>query len=172
MNLKVNFFAQIYNREPTRKESCFGINDAFEESDNQGMAYTTTEGSRNDWNAIVENTECKDITFLPLDHNIVLHPKSGEIYSLCDGMLYNSEWIAFVELKNVRIGWIEKSISQIRSTIELFCANHDYKVIKHRVAYAANKRHPFFHVSYKVEMNEFHSRTHFRLLIQNNITVK
>ena len=57
MNLKVNFFATLYNREPTRKDSCFGINDAIEESNNQGMAYTTTQGTRDDWNAIVENTK-------------------------------------------------------------------------------------------------------------------
>ena len=109
---------------------------------------------------------------MPLDHNIIIRSKSGETYSLCDGMLYNSDWIAFVELKVVGNGWIEKSISQLRSAIELFCANHDYKGIKHRVAYAANKKHPSFHFSHRVQMNEFHSKTHFRLLIQNNITVK
>ena len=172
MNFKVNFFASIYNRETARNDINFGINDAIEEKDHQGMAYTTTDKNNEGWNAVVDNPEGKEVIFTPLDHNIVIHPKTGEILSLCDGMLHHSEWIAFVELKVVDKNWIEKSISQLQSAISLFCANHDHLKYRFREAYAANRKHPCFHYSHKVQMNEFHSKTHFRLLIQNRITVK
>lgn len=176
MNLKANFFASVYQREQVRTDACFGINDAFEESENndKGMAYTTIDGTREGWNAIVENPDCKDVTLTPLDHNIIIHPTPSETYSLCDCMLYNKEWIAFVELKIKGSGdsWIQKMISQLQSTIDLFCANHDYHNYRFRVAYAANKKHPSFHYSHRIQMNEFRNKTHFRLLITNKIVVK
>ena len=70
MNLKVNFFASVYQKERVRTDACFGINDAIEELSYQGVAYTTINGTCKDWNAIVENPGCKEVRFTPLDHNI------------------------------------------------------------------------------------------------------
>lgn len=100
--------------------------------------------------------------------------ESGEeTYSLCDGMLSRGlEFLAFVELKVRQGDWIQHNIEQLESAIKLFCENHDYRAFKHREAYAANRKHPSYHYSHKVQMNEFHSRTKFRLLIQNTIIVR
>lgn len=173
MALKVDFFASDYQREQPRKDSCFGINDGVQQNGEEDAAYTTTDDAEKPWNAVVENKACHEVQFTPLDHHIVIHPMPSETYSLCDGMLFRGkEWLAFVELKVQKGDWIKHNIEQLESTIKLFCENHNYRDFSHREAYAANRKHPSYHFSHKVQMNEFHNRTKFRLLIQNTITVK
>ncbi len=173
MALKVDFFAPCYQREHPRNSSVFGINDSVQQNGEDGIAYTTTDEAIRPWNAVVENKEQHEVQFTPLDHNIVIHSVPSETYSLCDGMLRRGqEWLAFAELKVQQGDWIQHNINQLESTIKLFCENHDYRAFQHREAYAANRKHPSYHFSHKVQMNEFHSRTKFRLLIQNTIIVK
>lgn len=120
--MKVDFFALDYQQEQPRSSSTFGINDGVQQDGKEGMAYTTTDGTASSWNAVVENKGKYEVSFTPLDHNVIIHPVPSETYSLCDGMLHRAQvWLAF---------------------------------------------------SHKVQMNEFHSRTKFRLLIQNTIQVK
>lgn len=168
----VDFFAEVNQKEKPRRDILFGINDGVEEGNKEGYAYTTTKGETSTWNAVIENKEALEIRFLPLDHNIVIHPTSDDTYSLCDGMLYHTSWVAFVELKIKRSAWISDNIEQLRSTIELFKANHDTEKYKYRFAYAANRKFPRFNLSHKRDMQEFHQKTGFRLLIQNTIEVK
>ena len=173
MALKVNFFATIYQRELPRRDSVFGINDGVQQNGIESMAYTTTNDTEKPWNAVVENKDGDEVMFTPLDQNIIIHPVPSETYSLCDGMLHSGQdWLAFVELKVQKENWIQHNIEQLKSTIKLFCENHDYGAYRHREAFAANVKHPSYHFSHKVQMNEFHSKTKFRLLIQNKITVK
>lgn len=171
--MKVNFFAPVYQREQVRKDAEFGLNDGIQLNGEEGMAYSTTDEAEKPWNACVKNTESHEVKFLPLDHNIIIHPAPSETYSLCDGMLWHDkEWLAFVELKVRGGGWIQNNIDQLQSTIGLFNENHDYKTFRHREAYAANRKHPAYHYSHKVQMNEFRSKTKFRLIIQSTIVVK
>lgn len=173
MELRIDLFAQEHQRELPRNDAFFGVNDGVQLNGEEGMAYSTTDECSKPWNAQVNNPNCHQVQFTPLDHNIVLHPSPSETHSLCDGMLcHGQEWLAFVELKVVGEGWIQHNIDQLESTISLFHANHDYRQFQHREAYAANRKHPSYHFSHKVQMNEFHSRTKFRLLIQNTIIVK
>ena len=173
MSLKVNFFAQEYQCEKPRRDIAFGLNDGIQQNEKGGMAYSTTDDADKPWNASVNNTESFEVLFTPLDHNIIIHPVLSETYSLCDGMLQRgNEWLAFVELKVRGEGWIQENIDQLTSTIELFHENHDFRTFRHREAYAANRKHPLYHYSHKVQMNEFRSQTKFRLIIQNNINVK
>ena len=173
MNLKVNFFATEHQCEQPRCELSFGVNDGVQQNGEESRAYTTTEGNSRRWNAIVNNPLCDEVQFTPLDHHIVLHPTPAETYSLCDGMLvHEHEWLAFVELKVMGENWIRHNVEQLESTIRLFHENHDYRDFNHREAYAANRKHPSYHFSHKVLMNEFHSKTKFRLLIQNTLLVK
>lgn len=173
MALKVDFFESVYMREQPRRNSVFGINDGVQESGEEGIAYTTADEAAKPWNAVVKNKECHEVLFTPLDHNVIIHPSPSETYSLCDGMMRRGvEFLAFVELKVRQGDWIQHNIEQLESAIKLFCENHDYKAFKHREAYAANRKHPSYHYSHKVQMNEFHSRTKFRLLIQNTIIVR
>ena len=43
---------------------------------------------------------------------------------------------------------------------------------KWRSSSMGGRKHPAYHYSHKVQMNEFHSKTKFRLIIQNTIVVK
>lgn len=136
-------------------------------------AYITTEGEQSGWNAVVDNPEGHSLAFVPLDHNIIIHPTPGTTYSLCDGMLYRgTHWLALTELKDQARGWIEDAISQLKSTIKLIQAHPRTKDFTLHEAYAANKQHPTFHSSAKSRMNEFRNETKFRLIIANRIKVK
>ena len=98
--MKVDFFSPVYQREQSRNDAIFGINDGVQQNGEEGIAYSTTDEAEKPWNAVVNNAECHDVLFTPLDHNINIHPVSSETYSLCDGMLsHGKEWLAFVELK-------------------------------------------------------------------------
>lgn len=169
---KINFFSDEYARESPRSDRRFGLVDGIQQGENGTMARTTLENEE-DWNAVVTNETGKAMTFMPLDHNIVIHPTPDTTYSLCDGMLYdsNKDFLAFIELKVRKESWVNEAVTQLRSTIELFSENHDISEYRKCVAYAANKKHPHFNSSHKEIMQNFRNDTKFRLLIQNNIEV-
>ncbi len=170
---EIDFFAADIFREEPRTDNIFGINDAIQEGDHNGMAYTTTD-TDNKWNATVKNENYRPVTFEPLDHNIDVKDENNNQYSLCDGMLYtdNNDDLIFVELKDQDKDWISKDIMQLESTIKLFTANHDYKDWKRRSAFAANSKHPQFKFSHRTEMQEFKNATHFSLRIVATINIK
>lgn len=169
---EIDFFSKDIFRESPRTDSLFGINDAIEEGEKEGRAYTTTSKEKK-WNATVENKENKTVTFQPLDHNIEARDKNGNQYSLCDGMLFTEGYgeIIFVELKNRSKDWVKENIGQLKSTISLFVSNHDYQKWRKRTAYASNNRHPQFMCSHRTEMQDFYNRTHFFLRIVAKIII-
>lgn len=90
-------------------------------------------------------------------------------------MLYDNRsggLLVFVELKAQDRGWIPKAIEQLKSTIELFRASHNIEQFSSRIAYAANKKHPYFDHSHRETQQEFREKHKFRLLIQNKIEIK
>lgn len=136
-------------------------------------AFVTTDGNKNDWNAVVENPDSFELSFVPLDHQIVIHPTPETTYSLCDCMLYHeTHWLALVELKDQSKGWLEDAIGQLKSTIKLIRENPKSSEFALREAYAANRQHPTFRHSAKSRMNEFRNETKFRLIITNRIKAK
>ncbi len=168
----VDFFSEDYVRESERMDVRFGIVDGVEQGGAENIAFTTIENETH-WNAIVTNLSRKALIFMPLDHNIVIHPRPDTIYSLCDGMLYDTEkqLLLFVELKVKGKTWLGQATKQLKSTISLFKANHNTDRFKKKVAYAANKKHPCFQYSKKDDMQRFKNETGFRLLVQNKIKI-
>ncbi len=166
--MTVDFFSDIYKIEPSRTDKKFGINDS------EQMAYTTKSGHDKSWNAVVINSKSCEIQFVAVDNNIIMKDSDGNIQSQCDGMLFHAkEWLAFVELKDIgKRPWISPAVNQLKSTINFFKANHDFKQFKQRFAYVANKQHPKFQFSKKELMLEFFRGTQFRLLIRKEITPK
>ena len=164
----IDFFDSKYLTESARTDSQFGI------CDNGRLAYTTPQGDPAKWIAVVSNEDQRTLQFVPVDHNIVVYNAKGEEISQCDGMLYaeGNLWLAFVVLKEVRTGWKKKPYEQLESTIQLFLANHNYRLFSKRFAYAVNRKHPHFAHSKKDEMQTFYNRYKFRLLFQRNIVVK
>ena len=152
----------------TRKLSVpfFGIID-------ERPACVTTDGNQKDWNAIVENPDSLELSFVPLDYKIVIHPTHETTYSLCDCLLYREmHWLALVELKDQAKGWLEEAIGQLKSTIKMIRENPKTSEYSLREAYAANRQHPAFCHSAKSRMNEFRNETKFRLIITNRIKAK
>lgn len=144
----------------------FGIQD-------ECPACITLKGEQSKWNAVVDNSQGYELAFVPLDHNIVIHPTPETTYSLCDCMLYHEgHWLTLVELKNQAKGWIEDAIGQLKSTIEIIKNNPKVATFSHREAYAANLRFPKFYSSKKSRMNEFRNETKFRLIIANEIKAR
>ena len=136
-------------------------------------ACVTTDVNQKDWDAVVENPESLELSFVPLDHQIVIHPTPETTYSLCDCMLYQeAHWLALVELKDQAKGWLEDAIGQLKSTIKLIRENPKTSEYSLREAYAANRQHPTFRHSAKSRMNEFRNETKFRLIITNRIKAK
>lgn len=167
---KVDFFSPDYQRVTGISLSEFGIDDAVEQGNAGGVAYLVTSDYAES-NAIVSNKSDIPLTFEPLDHNIVIHPTSGETYSLCDCMLYNRKHLCFIELKVKGKNWLSEAVRQLESTIELFRANHKFDAYPKRSAYAANKRHPQFQYSRKELMQTFRNRYQCYLRIQRNVEI-
>ena len=147
-------------------EPFFGIQDGR-------PAYIELNEDQNKWNAVVDNSLNHNVVFVPLDHNIEIHPTPDTTYSLCDCMLYHEgRWLALIELKNQARGWIETAIAQLKSTIDLIKNNPKIITFSHCEAYASNLRFPSFYFSKKSRMNEFRNETKFRLIIANRIKVR
>ena len=167
---KINFFDASNFVEAERNDTISGLVDSRDGS----MAYSTTE-DRESWVAEVENRSNKWFRFVPIDYNPAfdLRRESGDMVSKCGGMIIydNDRSLAFVELKDVRIGAAADAWAQLESTIVLFHENHDHRNFHRRFAYVANKRHPHFNYSHKTTSQEFYNRLHFRLLEQNRISL-
>lgn len=166
---KVNFLKQEHRIEPSRKDALCGIVDGV----NDKPAYTTTdEGIK--WNATVVNEKDSTFQFVPVDHNIIIYKPNGiDKERSCDGMLLADEkrMIAFVELKDVRVGGMSDAIAQLKETITHFLENHRYDNFRIRRAYAANIAHPQFHYNMKDEMEEFQKLLHFTLYPEATIKI-
>ena len=166
---KVNFLKLEYRTEPHRKDTLCGIVDGL----NDKPAYTTTDTGIK-WNAKIVNNEEITFQFVPIDYNIIIYKSNGtDKERSCDGMLLVDEkrMIAFVELKDVRVGGMSDAIAQLKETITHFLENHRYDKFRIRRAYAANIAHPQFHYNMKDEMEEFQKLLHFTLYPEATIKI-
>lgn len=168
---RVDFLASKYRLEPKRFEKECWLCDP----DGEKPAYSTSNRACPDkLIATVKNDNGIGFQFVPVDKNIVYYRDNGEIESSCDGMiLYDSDRsICFVELKDVRTaGWLADAISQLMKTIAVFNLNHDFHKFADRTAYAANCHHPRFQNSCRELLQEFRSKTHFRLAPEATIRI-
>lgn len=179
---KVNFLSQGYRCEPVKSDAILGICDP----EGEKSAYTTTDASGNDkWVATIQNDQRIGVAFVPVDKNIPICRANGEKESSCDGMiLYEkktidgvgallSKNIAFIELKDVRVGgWLSGAISQLGTTIQVFNENHNFRDFDKRQAYAANCKHPQFQTSCREQLQEFKSKYHFTLIPKATVTIE
>lgn len=138
MDNKINFFSDMFIKEPACSKSTIYIYDSKKFSYTVGF-------QNNDCVCVVKNDENKLIQFIPVDKNIVFKTDNEQTKS-CDGMLYNkkeiSDFIIFVELKsgkNIR-NWRAKAIKQLKTTAQYFVNNHQIKEFKRKECYASNKR--------------------------------
>ena len=129
--------------------------------------------NRNKWIAVVSNSSKTPVYFNPIDNNIEIKRANGKMENRCDALLHNSYWIAFIELKVQRSGWIKRAVEeQLATTINVFKQNHDISKFRHRYAYACNRLKPHFAYSHKVYMQQFYDTHGVRLVIVRDIDVK
>lgn len=174
-----DFFAAEYRTENIRTDALMYLYDP----EGERVAYSSTTDNDNPvWVAKVENSKKLPMQFIPVDNNIPVYRSDGNEESTCDGMiLYTTdpvdptlarpEGVAFVELKNMRKGWIPKAVKQLQTTVKIFKASHPATTLIFQFAYAANSRHPQFHASQKDRMQRFFEETGFHLLIQNTVHI-
>jgi len=146
----------------------FGICD----DNNREPAYLNWD-DKTKWIAHVENPNSVHVTFMPIDNCLEILEENGDMAGRCDVMLTYTDNIVFVELKNQRADWISDTIKQLKYTIDVFRQNHNLENYngKRKRAFAANKRHPSFHYSHKVEMKRFHADTTVYLWVQATIII-
>ena len=163
-----NFLKLEYRTERAQSLEMVGIVDG----DGELPTYTTTD-ERLKWNAWIVNKNKQVFQFVPIDCNIPIYKDNGtDLESRCDGMLLVDDlrYIAFIELKDVRIGGLSDAIKQLKKTIELFAQGHHVEDFRIRKAYAANVAHPKFHYSMKDEIESFKALK-FVLMPQAEITL-
>ncbi|MDR0613269.1 MAG: hypothetical protein LBG45_07315 [Dysgonamonadaceae bacterium] len=129
--------------------------------------------------AKVENVDGFSIYFVPLDKNIKCLRPDGTQESQCDALLIclrpqNKYDFYFLELKeaNKTSGWIPDGTKQLKTTILNFQDNYSLLCISRKLAFLANKSHPYYHSSHKELMEKFRNETGFRLSICATISIK
>lgn len=160
------FFDAKYILESSRACERFGI------CDTPRGAYSTDECEET-WEAVVVNKEFREVQFVPVDHNMEFRDANGDLLSTCDGMLFTKDnrYLIFVEIKDIRKGWMSEPKLQLASTIQLFrdeVPTDDYEM---HLAYVANRNHPNFQFSRKQEMQEFYNIYKFRLIYLYEISL-
>jgi hypothetical protein len=128
------------------------------------------------WNAKVENDSQKEISFTPIDYNIIIYKDdaASEKESTCDCMLILGKSLFLIELKDMNSGAESEGKPQLINTIKLIEKYHpDYKTkFKTRKAFVCNKAHkhrPF--KSYENDENvTFHNEYGFHY--DNNFTIR
>lgn len=166
---EIDFFAAEYRTEDEQTSKTVGI------VDGDSAPAFTSDSESNNWNAVINNPNGKSFQLIPIDYNIEIEGDDGQKESTCDAMVLceSERFLAFVELKIVRVGGDADARKQLKNTIQIFNERHDYKAFntKNRRAYVANREHPYFHKSSKNEEEEFRDKLHFRLLQQKDIKI-
>ena len=162
--MSVNFFQA--NCQSNTAATSFGI------CDNQnGTAAFIDIANPLEWIAKANNENAIVVTLIAVDNCITILRPDGNMDNRCDAMLTYTDNIVFVELKNQRVDWITDAVNQIETTINNFISNHDINLFKHKRAFAANKRHPYFNNGNPERSQRFFSQYKVRLNIEATIKI-
>lgn len=164
----IDFFPKEHIASSSKKR--FGVCDppASEEK-----AYIAERDGQN-WIAVVDNYYRTEVKFVPIDHCIELLRPDGKMDSRCDGCLFYSGTIIFVELKDRSISgseWIKDAEKQLRQTIMHFEKETVSKAFTVKKAYIANSAKPRFRSGQMMRMERFYAETHYVLRIENTIEI-
>lgn len=124
------------------------------------------------WNATVVNPTQKEITHTAIDNCIEILRANGEMDNRCDSILSYPENIIFIELKNKGSDWRSDGINQIEVTVKNFIKHHNLSAIKHKRAFVANRKHPYFQVIEDSQAKKFWDDYRVRLNIDSEIKIK
>lgn len=168
--MPVDFFIAKCQTENVRDEE-FGICDD-DDTTLKTPAYVDT-AQPDKWVAVVRNKSVKPINFTAVDNCVEIRRSDGTMDFRCDAMLTNADHIVFVELKDQVSDWISHAVDeQLQTTIDHFKTHHDLSKYKYKRAFACNKKHPNFRVSYKDKMTAFYRKNGIRLSLEREIVFK
>lgn len=157
----IDFFKESCQQHSTA--SSFWLADDVEGA----PAYISNQGI-----AKVINESELSICFTAIDKCVMCDQEnSGEFR--CDVMLHTHEHLYFVELKDQMRNWQPRAIQQLSSTIERFKESHPDQIDKyrHKKAFAANKKHPGFHIIDHETNKRFFKDHGFRIDIQAEVVI-
>jgi hypothetical protein len=164
--MSINFF--IARCRNSSNQKLFGLCDV-----QRYRAAYLNEKDGTKWIAVVVNEFQYNVTFIAIDHCIVIQREDGiSMAKRCDGLLYYNTTIIFVELKErgaLGNDWVIDGEKQLRSSIGFFEATDDSVNYKKKKAYIANKEHPRFKQSQTGRMDKFLEETGYILRIENRI---
>lgn len=112
-----------------------------------------------DWIAVVNNPDPKEVTFKAVDNCVQVVRPNGELESRCDGFLWFDKNLIFLELKDRGTqGWLTEGRQQLTVTIKNFVINHgqDFHI---NVAYVCNKQRPSAIVNISEQVQMFKDET-------------
>ncbi|GHT44979.1 hypothetical protein AGMMS49965_21520 [Bacteroidia bacterium] len=154
--------------------TCFSIEtDSFGIVDQQPVAVVPFE----DGIAKIENRNKQTIYVVPLDKNIKCYKPNGkDEESLCDALLICARSpqydFYFVELKDKDKKSVSEGTEQLKTTILIFRSSYNLSCLSKKMAFLANKRHPFYQHGQTELMERFRKETGFRLNICAVIPIK
>lgn len=163
----------FFKEEEVVNDVYFGICDDEDETTKTPAYVDRNRANKDKWVAKVTNNTGKAVGFVAVDNKIEIRRDNGDMENRCDAMLHNENYIIFVELKVQDKDWIKRAVEeQLLATINSFKTYHDISKFRYRIAYACNRRHPFFAVSHKEYMQQFRKKHNVRLIIGSDIILK
>ena len=150
--MSINFFFEEQRISPVDE---FGIIELRKDELPAYVEYDKTKRKR--WDSIVKSNNRDDFYFNAIDNHIIVLKENSENdeKSRCDCMIHTSNSICFIEIKHQKQSYISKAISQLETTINTFCENHDINQFAFKVAYICNTRHPVVNQLRSNKCNEF-----------------
>jgi hypothetical protein len=163
--MPIDFFQNTCKTESKNNE--FGLCDdipnqkAYIDEDNSGK-----------WIGIVKNPESKKILFYGIDNCANIRKANGNLESTCDGVLKESSYLVFVELKEAtRKGWFGEGREQITNTINIFKANYDVADFDSIEGYVCNNLKPRSNPGRATSIQMFKDDTGYILYDKNEIEI-
>ena len=162
--MSLNFFQQEQSVKPVKE---FGIIDPAQNQSNTKQTAYVDYNNQTSWNTRVISNNRTDIKFNAIDGNIIFYKSWRENFEKqrsCDAMLYTSDTIIFLEIKDWSVNnkgktFTESAIEQLENTIVHFCTAHPKHNFSKKYAYVSNKARPTFSYSNMNNIQKFKDNT-------------
>lgn len=173
----LNFFI---NETNVSSVSEFGIVDPAQNSTSSNKTAYVDYTNPSSWNTKIISNNRTDIMFNAIDGNVDFYRSWKNVLELqrrCDAMIYTSDAIIFLEIKDWNVDhnrktFTESAIEQLENTIVHFCTAHPNFTISKKYAYVSNKKQPMFHYSAMNSIQKFKENTNgYILKVGSEITL-
>jgi len=112
------------------------------------------------WISKVNNPRNENVDFFAIDNCVTVLRPDRTMDSRCDGALFYSDKLIFVELKSRQSGkWLQKGRKQLTTTINNFRLNHDISLYSNVEAYVCNNLKPLAHTGQASNIQKFKDDT-------------